>query len=105
MPQYWLIKVSPETDKSTGAPVAGAELVAWSQAAQAEVTVEQKRALVAAEAAFFGRKAEAATASLEHQLEAARAIDEAAAKGFLKNSRRILDLEHGQFKAWIFWRN
>jgi hypothetical protein len=104
MPQYWLIKVSPETDKSTGAPVEGAEIVAWSQAAQTEVTIEQKRALVAAEATFFGRKPEA-VASLEHKLEAAKAIDEAAAKGFLKNSRRILDLEHGQFKAWIFWRS
>jgi hypothetical protein len=104
MPQYWLIKVSPEKDKSTGAPVAGAEIVAWSHAAQTEISAEQKHALVAAEAAHFGRKPEA-TVSLEHQLEMAKAIDEAAAKGFLKNSRRILDLDHGQFKAWIFWRN
>ncbi len=102
MPQYFLVKVSGEKEKGTGAPVAVEEIVAWSHASQLEITAEQKLALMAAEAAHFGRKREAAGSELKH--DAGQAIDEAAAKGLLKNSRRILDLEQGKFKAWICWR-
>ena len=101
MPQYWLIEVSGEKERGTGAPVAVEELVAWSLDDQAELTAPQKLALVAAEAAHFGRKQDAAAAM---KLDAGRPIAEAAAKGLLKNSRRILDLDKGKFKAWICWR-
>jgi len=102
MPQYWLIEVSGEKEKGTGAPVAMEELVAWSLDDQTELTAEQKLALVNAEAAHFGRKPDAAAAALKQ--DAGRPIAEAAAKGLLKNSRRILDLDKGKFKAWICWR-